>query len=145
MFGAAILLFGLALPEQSSTVGTNFVCRTQDGISFSVFVPGEPAGSNPVENRERLYRAMGLTGADDVDAVIDTLPDSLTLIWRGENSSQITLDIIRYDPEEGTARFHIRRESSPEAPIVTVTGSDGYCVSRSTDRNFVAGRQEAGQ
>lgn len=145
MLFTAFLLFSAALPEQGQAVGTNFLCRTDDGIAFSVFVPGEPLDEGRSDNRQRLYRAMGLAGVHEVDAVIDTLPDSLTMIWRAEDSAEITLDILRYDREAGTARFRIRRESSPTAPIVTITASDGFCVSRSMDRSFQASRQEGQQ
>lgn len=118
----AAMLQGPVVPS-----GTALSCGSDRGPRFSVYVPPNP----PPEGAASDYRVTGLGPFDRPGSVFGSLADALTIVWDAEDGSQMTIDILRFDAASGTARYRLRRESEPGAPIVTVTASNGICIRQS--------------
>lgn len=134
------LLFGLLVqagPAQAE--GLAFECRIAGadalhvGVGdFRVFAPSEEATAGYRGNVLALYRVSGpeksFLNPERFEQVEDYLPQSLTISWRREHNSPVTLEIADHDAAAGTARYTIHTERNPAARLHTPLAITGSCT-----------------
>jgi hypothetical protein len=128
MSAALILLTFGAAPQDLP--GVRFDC-TPGG--FHVFAPtsreqGAYRTDHPFAQRTEAWQGAPPFG-EGIE-ITDRLPASLTLLWRREHNSPVTLTIVDYDASAATARYLLSSERNPASRVSTRVTSSGTCTAK---------------
>ncbi len=124
------LAFMVAMQAPAPANGISFSCQPSHGDGFSIFVPFNPPANASASESSPYYRVRGLGEIEAPRSVIGSLSDGLSMFWRNEDGDDVILDLVRYNAASGRVRYRLRQESGADSPIVTVTSSDGVCVTQ---------------
>ncbi|MEI9850079.1 MAG: hypothetical protein WDN24_03475 [Sphingomonas sp.] len=121
----------LALVAQETLPGVRFHCGSG---GFQVFAPQSKLPAAYATDHPLAQRTAAWDGAPPYttgfEKIADDLPARLTLSWRREHNSPVTLAIAGYDAAAATARYTLSAERNPASALFTPMTAGGTCTAQ---------------